>query len=433
MAEDITLYELNNMASVAIGSALPDKYRVAAEISELRENSSGHCYMELVQKDEQGRTVAKARANIWAATYRKLRPFFEYSTGMTLKAGIKVLVCVKVAFDPLYHYSLTVWDIDPAYTIGDMAMRRTMILKQLQDEGVIDDNKHLELTPVPQRIAVISSATAAGYGDFCDQLKRNSKGYIFYPVLFKALMQGDQSAESVIEALNRIYNNIDLFDCVVIIRGGGATSELNCFDSYELAVNVAQFPLPVIVGIGHERDITVLDYVANQSVKTPTAVAEFLISRANANYEYLNELSGEITERIKNSLYDNRIRLNAIEMAIPAHISKRVERERMKLSQFGNKIASEVNTKITKAKVNSAILSTSIKNCIERVIEREKSKLSLIENNINLSSPDRILKRGYSIAIKDGRAIKSINEIKNYDNIDIMFADGTASAEIKKR
>ncbi|MBQ3576954.1 MAG: exodeoxyribonuclease VII large subunit, partial [Coprobacter sp.] len=318
MPENITLYELNNMLSVAVNNAFPKQYKVAAEISELRENNSGHCYMELIEKDDMGNTVAKARANIWAATYRKLRPFFEYSTGISLTAGIKVLVTVKVGFDPIYHYSLTVWDIDPAYTVGDMAIRRTQILNRLSEEGVIDDNKSLTLSPVPQKIAVISSATAAGYGDFCDQLKNNSYQYKFYPVLFKALMQGERSADSVIEALNRVYENIDKFDCVVIIRGGGATSELNCFDDYNLALNITQFPLPVIVGIGHERDTTVLDFVAYKSVKTPTAVAEYLISTLAESDAYLNELSGEIVERIKNLLSENQLALSLIESKIPS-------------------------------------------------------------------------------------------------------------------
>ncbi|MBO5720324.1 MAG: exodeoxyribonuclease VII large subunit, partial [Bacteroidales bacterium] len=313
MAENITLYELNNMLSIVVGNAFQKQYKVAAEISELRVNSSGHCYMELVEKDDQGNTVAKARANIWANTYRKLRPFFEYSTGIQLKAGIKILVTVKVSFDPLYHYSLTVWDIDPAYTIGDMAMRRAQILNRLSEEGVIDDNKSLTLSAIPQKIAVISSATAAGFGDFCNQIENNSQGYVFYPILFKALMQGEQSAESIIAALNRIYDNANMFDCVVIIRGGGATSELNCFDDYELALNITQFPLPVIVGIGHERDTTVLDYVAYKSVKTPTAVAEFLISSIASSDGYINELSGEIRDRIKNLLNDAKLKLSTIE------------------------------------------------------------------------------------------------------------------------
>ena len=431
MAENITLYELNNMLSIVVGNAFQKQYKVAAEISELRVNSSGHCYMELIEKDEQGNTVAKARANIWASTFRKLQPFFEYSTGIPLKAGIKILITVKVSFDPLYHYSLTVWDIDPAYTIGDMAMRRTQILNRLTEEGVIDDNKSLILSPIPQRIAVISSATAAGYGDFCDQLKKNSKGYLFYPILFKALMQGEQTSQSIIDALNRVYNNIDLFDCVVIIRGGGATSELNCFDDYNLAMNITQFPLPVIVGIGHERDITVLDYVAYKSIKTPTAVAEFLISQIASSDEYLNELSGEIADRIKDILGNEKLKLSSIENRLPSFVINKIERERNSLSQLQSNLLIKIRECVSRENIKLATTYTSIKEKFERTIEREVNKISNIENNIELLSPDRILKRGYSISVKDGLPIKSVTELKEGDNIKVVFADGEAETEVK--
>ena len=432
MAENITLYELNNMLSIVVGNAFQKQYKVAAEISELRVNSSGHCYMELVEKDDQGNTVAKARANIWAATFRKLQPFFEYSTGITLKAGIKILITVKVSFDPLYHYSLTVWDIDPAYTIGDMAMRRTQILNRLSEEGVIDDNKSLLLTSLPQRIAVISSATAAGYGDFCDQLKKNAKGYVFYPVLFKALMQGEQAAESIIGAMNRVYSNMELFDCVVIIRGGGATSDLNCFDDYNLALNITQFPLPVIVGIGHERDITVLDYVAHKSIKTPTAVAEFLISQIANCDEYLNELNGEIADRIKDILSDEKLTLSALESQLPSLVINKIEKERNSLSLLQSRLLLNIRERVGNEKVRLASTYTSIKEKFERTIERETNRISNIENKIELLSPDRILKRGYSISIKDGYAIKSASELKEGDNIKVIFADGEAESEVKK-
>ena len=432
MAENITLYELNNMLSIVVGNAFQKQYKVAAEISELRVNSSGHCYMELVEKDDQGNTVAKARANIWAATFRKLQPFFEYSTGITLKAGIKILITVKVSFDPLYHYSLTVWDIDPAYTIGDMAMRRTQILNRLSEEGVIDDNKSLLLTSLPQRIAVISSATAAGYGDFCDQLKKNAKGYVFYPVLFKALMQGEQAAESIIGAMNRVYSNMEFFDCVVIIRGGGATSDLNCFDDYNLALNITQFPLPVIVGIGHERDITVLDYVAHKSIKTPTAVAEFLISQIANCDEYLNELSGEIADRIKDILSDEKLTLLALESQLPSLVINKIEKEGNRLSLLQSRLLLNIRERVGNEKVRLASTYTSIKEKFERTIERETNRISNIENKIELLSPDRILKRGYSISIKDGYAIKSVSELKEGDNIKVIFADGEAESEVKK-
>ena len=432
MPENISLYELNNMLSVAVNNAFPKQYKVAAEISELRENNSGHCYMELIEKDDMGNTVAKARANIWAATYRKLRPFFEYSTGISLTAGIKVLVTVKVGFDPIYHYSLTVWDIDPAYTVGDMAIRRTQILNRLSEEGVIDDNKSLTLSPVPQKIAVISSATAAGYGDFCDQLKNNSYQYKFYPVLFKALMQGERSADSVIEALNRVYENIDKFDCVVIIRGGGATSELNCFDDYNLALNITQFPLPVIVGIGHERDTTVLDFVAYKSVKTPTAVAEYLISTLAESDAYLNELSGEIVERIKNLLSENQLALSLIESKIPSLITSKVEREQNRLSQLQSRVMMEIQSQVTKEQIRVATLGTALKNQIERSIERQLNRVANLETNISLLSPNKILERGYSIAVKDGFLIKSVSEINRGDSLKLIFADGEADTEVKK-
>lgn len=431
MAENITLYELNNMLSIVVGNAFQKQYKVAAEISELRINGSGHCYMELIEKDEQGNTVAKARANIWASTFRKLQPFFEYSTGISLKAGIKILVTVKVSFDPLYHYSLTVWDIDPAYTVGDMAMRRTQILNRLADEGVIDDNKSLTLSPIPKRIAVISSATAAGYGDFCDQLKKNAKGYVFYPVLFKALMQGEQASESIINALNRIYCNMNLFDCVVIIRGGGATSELNCFDDYNLALNITQFPLPVIVGIGHERDITVLDYVAYKSIKTPTAVAEFLISKISESDDYLNELSGEIADRIKDILNSEKLTLSTIESQLPSLVINKIEREKNGLSQLQSKVLINIRERVGREQIKLATTHTSLIDKFERAIERGNNRILNIEKSIELLSPDRILKRGYSISVKDGFAVKSVTELREGDYIKVVFADGEAETEVK--
>lgn len=419
------------MLSIAVSNAFPKQYKVAAEISELRENNSGHCYMELIEKDGQGNTVAKARANIWANTYRKLRPFFEYSTGIQLKAGIKILVTVKVSFDPLYHYSLTVWDIDPAYTIGDMAMRRTQILNRLSEEGVINDNKSLTLSAIPQKIAVISSATAAGFGDFCNQIENNSQGYVFYPILFKALMQGEQSAESIIAALNRIYDNANMFDCVVIIRGGGATSELNCFDDYELALNITQFPLPVIVGIGHERDTTVLDYVAYKSVKTPTAVAEFLISSIASSDGYINELSGEIIDRIKNLLNDAKLKLSTIENKAPALITNKLEREKGLLSQRQSRVVMELQRKVSNERIKVATSFATLKSNFQRSIEREENRITNIATNIDLLSPDKILKRGYSISVKDGYPIKSVTEVKENDNIKVIFTDGEIDAVVK--
>ena len=277
--EPITLYELNELVKETLELGMPDTYWVQAELSEVRVNN-GHCYVEFVQKDRRGSgLVAKARGNIWRNVFAILKPTFEQSTGQLFTAGIKVLVEVSISFHELYGYSLNVIDIDPSYTLGDMARKRQEILRQLQEEGVLELNKELDMPMLPRRIAVISSPTAAGYGDFSNQLMNNQGGFYFYTELFPAIMQGDGVEQSILQALDIIYSREDEFDVVVIIRGGGATSDLTGFDTYPLAAAVAQFPLPVITGIGHERDDTVLDMVSHTRVKTPTAAAEFLLDR----------------------------------------------------------------------------------------------------------------------------------------------------------
>lgn len=255
--QDISLHELNSMIRETLNDGFPERYWVSAEISEARENYSGHCYLEFAEKDSRsGQIIAKAKGIIWASTFLMLKPYFEEQTGEMFRAGIKVLVQVSIDFHELYGLTLTVHDIDPSYTLGDIARHRAEILRQLSDEGVIDINKELTWAFPPQRIAVISSRTAAGYGDFTNQLKNNTEGYVFYTVLFQAVMQGNQAESSIIAALEKIYEQADNFDGVVIIRGGGATSELSCFDSYLLALHIAQFPLPILTGIGHDRDET---------------------------------------------------------------------------------------------------------------------------------------------------------------------------------
>ena len=295
--DSLSLLELNALVRRSLEQCLPDEYWIQAELCDVRSNTTGHCYLEFVQKDPRSNNlVAKARGMIWNNIYRLLKPYFEETTGQLFTSGIKVLVKVTVQFHELYGYSLTVLDIDPAYTLGDMARRRREILLQLEEEGVLTLNKELEIPVLPQRIAVVSSATAAGYGDFCHQLQHNSGGFFFYTELFPALMQGNQVEESVLAALDRINARINEFDVVVIIRGGGATSDLSGFDTYLLAAACAQFPLPIITGIGHERDDTVLDSVAHTRVKTPTAAAELLIHRVAEVAEHLEELSMRIRQ-----------------------------------------------------------------------------------------------------------------------------------------
>jgi exodeoxyribonuclease VII large subunit len=268
------LSELNGMVRQVLTEAFPTKLWVVAEISELKTQRSGHCYLVLIEKDTfTDKVVAQARATIWSYIYRILKPYFETTTGQVLIEGLKVLVQVTVEFHELYGYSLNIQDIDPTYTLGDLARRKTDIINKLTREGVIDMNKGLDFPLVPQRIAVISSETAAGYQDFTNHLNTNQGGYVFYTKLFSALMQGPQTEVSVIRALERIYEYEDLFDVVVIIRGGGSQFDLSCFDNYNIAFHVAQFPLPVITGIGHEKDNSVVDLVAHTRLKTPTAVA----------------------------------------------------------------------------------------------------------------------------------------------------------------
>ena len=291
-ASVLSLTELNRNIKQALRDALPETYWVRAETSEVRVNSySGHCYLEFIEKDERtGQVAARARGTIWAQQYAVIRPYFEEETGRPFTSGLKVLVRVAVDFHELYGLSLTVHDIDPSFTVGDLVRRRKEIIRQLQADGVFDLNRSLPFSPRPQRIAVISSATAAGYEDFTDQLLGNEYGFPFYVRLYPALMQGERTEASIIAALDRIYAVREAFDVVVIIRGGGSTADLSSFDSYALAANCAQFPLPIITGIGHERDDTVVDLVAHTRLKTPTAVAAFLIDCMATQLADINEL-----------------------------------------------------------------------------------------------------------------------------------------------
>ena len=330
--DSLSLLELNALVRRSLEQCLPDEYWIQAELSDVRSNTTGHCYLEFIQKDPRSNSlVAKARGMIWNNIYRLLKPYFEESTGQLFTSGIKVLVKVTVQFHELYGYSLTVLDIDPTYTLGDMARRRREILLQLEEEGVLTLNKELEMPVLPQRIAVVSSATAAGYGDFCHQLKHNSGGFFFYTELFPALMQGNQVEESVLAALDCINTRISEFDVVVIIRGGGAASDLSGFDTYLLAAACAQFPLPVITGIGHERDDTVLDSVAHTRVKTPTAAAELLIQRVGEAAERLEELSARLQQGAYTLLEQEQRRLVTMQARIPALVHRKLAEARFTL------------------------------------------------------------------------------------------------------
>ena len=322
MVNHLSLYELNSLVRDVISMSLPDSYWVEAELSEAREGYGGHCYMELIEKDEHSNTpIAKAHASCWRNRWMLLKPQFERVTGQRIHAGMKVLLKVHAQFHENYGFSWIVDDIDPTYTMGDMARKRMEIIQTLKEEGVFDLQKELKLPMFCQRIAVISSATAAGYGDFCNQLADNGYGLQFTTALFAATMQGEGVEQSVISALNRINEEWENWDCVVIIRGGGATSDLSGFDTLALAENVANFPLPIITGIGHERDESVLDMISFQRVKTPTAAAAFLVDHLTEVYARIEDAQEAIVNYVKRRLQVERMKFERLSTQIPTLFS----------------------------------------------------------------------------------------------------------------
>lgn len=431
---EFSLLELNNLVRGAISDAFPGTCWVRAEMSDVRTNAaSGHCYLEFIEKNPvTGQLVARARGSIWAKTFRMLKPYFEMETGQLFASGLKVLVKVSIEFHELYGYSLTVTDIDPAYTMGDMLRRRMEIIRQLKEEGVFTLNKELPFPELPKRIAVITSPTAAGYEDFLNQLAHNKAGYPFYTKLFPALMQGEKTEESVIAALDRIYHHIDCFDVVVIIRGGGATSDLNSFDSYLLAANCAQFPLPVITGIGHERDDTILDMVAHTRMKTPTAVAEFLIGRMDAVAMELEELQQDVSELATGILQKQRNFLQLLGTRLPAITINRIERNRSLLQMLGNKLPVSVSAMLLRRRSALDTLQLQLQNRVTSRITEGTRFIQLTEQFIKMASPDYVLKRGYSLALKDGKIIKHATELSSGDELVTRFADGDVKSIVKK-
>jgi len=408
--EPLSLYELNALVRQALNESLPDTYWIQAELSDVRSNATGHCYLEFIQKDSRGNNlIAKARGTIWANVYRMLKPYFEESTGQAFVSDIKVMVEVTVEFHELYGFSLTVVDIDPTYTLGDMARKRREILKQLEEEGVLTLNKELEMSMLAQRIAVISSSSAAGYGDFCRQLEENPYGFVFYPRLFPALMQGNQVEESVIAALNDVNDHRDDFDVVVIIRGGGATSDLSGFDTYLLAANCAQFPLPIITGIGHERDDTVLDSIAHTRVKTPTAAAQFLITH----------------------MHDAAVTLEELAQTLISSVSVRMDKEHSRLAELTNRLPLVIKNRTIREGYLLEQLIQRINVGIVRSLTNKQHRLMLLEQRVNDASPERLLKRGFSITLKDGKAVTDSTQLKAGDVITTRLAKGEVTSEVK--
>ncbi|SEG11442.1 exodeoxyribonuclease VII large subunit [Parabacteroides chinchillae] len=432
--EAFSLLELTTRVKKTVYESFSDTYWVRAEMSDVRTNmSSGHCYLEFIEKNTiTGQIVARARGTIWAKTFRMVKPYFEMETGQLFASGIKVLVKVIVEFHELYGFSLTVIDIDPAYTLGDMVRKRMEIIRQLQEEGVLTLNKELPFPALPQRIAVVTSATAAGYEDFLNQLSLNKAGYPFYVKLFPALMQGEKTEASVISALDKIYHYADSFDVVVIIRGGGATSDLNSFDSYLLAANCAQFPLPVITGIGHERDDTIVDMVAHTRMKTPTAVAEFLIGRMDAAADELNALQQDICASAVDVLQKRKNYLQLVGNRLPAIVVNKIERNRATLQALGSKLPTAASSllKLRNSLLNAARLRLG--NLAVFKLKEGERFIQLTEQFIKMASPEYILKRGYSLSLKNGKIIKHAADLQPGDELITRFADGSVYSTVNK-
>ena len=403
---------------------------VIAETSDLRLNRSGHCYTELIEKDDRGITIAKIGAAIWAGTYRDLYNKFLRSTGQVLATGMKVMVKVTVNFHSLYGMKVVINDIDPNYTLGDMARQRQEIINRLTAEGIIDLNKELPWPEVPQRIAIISAEGAAGYGDFMNQLTGNPYGLQFYTCLFNAVMQGAQTVPTVMAAMDRINRHIDLFDCVVIIRGGGATSELNSFDNYDLASYVANFPIPVIVGIGHERDVTVLDYVAALRVKTPTAAAETLIQRGTTALAHLDELQDAVVTAVRDTVGQAREHLAFFTTMIPAAARHLIGTNRIRLDNHARNIPFAAQGLIVNQRTRLERAVERMGDAVSRALQREQQRLVALGDKATLLSPVNTLQRGYSLVRLGDKCVTAADQLHSGDQITVQFATGTTDATI---
>ena len=380
-----SLSELCEWIQDVVGNDMPDRYWVRAEIASM--SVRGHCYMELVEKSENGILAAKMRATCWNNVYALLSAYFTQETGQSLHVGLQVLLEVSVEYHAVYGLSLNVWNIDPTYTLGDLAKQRQATIRQLTEDGVMELQRALVVPTLPRRVAVISSADAAGYGDFCDQLKHNRYGFEFFVQVYPAVVQGDKAPKSIVDALSAIAEQEEEWDVVVIIRGGGASTDLSCFDDYILASHCAQFPLPIVAGIGHTRDVSVVDMVVHTSVKTPTAAAEWLVQHVALQVERLAELD---------------IRIHRATQGV-------VNRERNRLVGYQQRMISAVY----------------------QALAREKNRLSLWGKTIDLHSPERIFKMGYSLTTVNGKVVRTAQEVMKGDVLETHTHNGVIQSVVQ--
>lgn len=433
MPKHFSLYELNSLVRDVIAMSLPDSYWVEAELSEAREGYGGHCYMELIEKDECSNTpIAKAHASCWRNRWMVIKPQFERVTGQRIHAGMKVLLKVHAQFHENYGFSWIVDNIDPNYTMGDMMRKRMEIVQTLKEEGVFDLQKELELPMFCQHIAVISSATAAGYGDFCNQLADNEDGLSFHTQLFPAIMQGEGVEQSIIAALDRINAEWESWDCVVIIRGGGATSDLSGFDTLSLAENVANFPLPIITGIGHERDESVLDMISFRRVKTPTAAAAFLIQHLTDVYMRVQDAQETIVNHVIQRLRVERMRLDRLSDAIPVQFALVKNRQEARNDRLMSRISTSIPQRLSDALHKMEMTSRTIQTVIDKKLINEKYRLQMLEQRIQSQDPELLLRRGYSITLKKGKSVRKADDLQEGDILETRFAEGVAFSIVQK-
>ena len=434
--EHLSLLELNQLIKQALSAQLQPTYWVVAEIGELRVAQNGHCYLDLVDKGGD-RLLAKVRATIWSYTFRTLQGWFEAMTGEALRPGLKILAQVEVKFHELYGLSINIKDIDAQYTLGERARRRQQVVQQLISEGVYEMNKGLPLPVVPQRIAVISSPTAAGLGDFMDQLAHNRGGYRFEVQLFRASMQGEAAEASMVAALLEIYQHLEQhdvsFDLVVIIRGGGAQVDLDCFDTYGLASHIAQFPLPVITGIGHERDETVADLVAHTKMKTPTAVAEFLINGITTYDEQLESYRQRIENHTRQTLREQTYQLDNWQTTLKYSLSSHVQRQRQEVGQWQERLQYAAQTLLRQQRTALAQWPVTLRTQSQHQLRRWEQRLETQEKVMTLVNPVSILKRGFTRTYVDGKLLSQAGPLAPGSQLETITSKETYISILQKQ
>ncbi len=423
----ITLQEFNNRIKRLLADPSVMNCWVVAETTDVRINQ--HCYLQLLEKNPKtGATVAKIKAIIWGNQFRFLNVRFKQVTGRDIGNDMKIMVCLSVNYSPQYGLTVVINDINPEFTLGDMERQRQEILNRLTQEGIIGQNKTVPVPPVLQRIAIVSAAGAAGYGDFMKQLTDNKYGVCFYPCLFQATMQGVKTVPTVLAALDKVEQNQHLFDCVVIIRGGGGTEELNSFDNYDLARRVATFPLPVIVGIGHERDITVLDYVAGIRVKTPTAAAEHIILQAANALAHIGDLSNQVVSIARDYIARAKEQLSYYAGNLPIMAQRIIDTNTLRLQNFIQNIPLHVQRRIEGENAQLARQKDAIKNAVAQVKMKETMRLEALGDKIELLSPRKVMARGYTLTTCEGKIMTDAAQLEAGKLVTIHFRDGKVVA-----